>query len=350
VAIAGLEASDPKLVYRNDVPAGQSVIGAGYQRMVGRVEILRTLADGTGGLAVVNTNDIGAGLRRVADELSSYSLLAYSPTNARRDGQYRRIEVRLKRPGVTVRARPGYVASEAVAAAAPGAATPDPAALAVEAALGTLGRGRASDLVIAAAVDGLDLVTVVEMSSAFAFERREDAAVAVEATGADGVRLPAAAATITAGTRSTLVRLPVGASQGPWRVTATVTGARTVRDTVDALVRPSAFAGEPVVFRATPSPRSPLHPVADLQFSRTERLRVEWPVIDAAEAAARLLDRQGRALAGNIPVSVQSSARGAILAVDVTLGSFPEGDYLVELRVGRGAVTERKLQAFRVVR
>lgn len=350
VAIAGLEASDPKLIYRNDVPAGQSVIGAGYQRMVGRVEILRTLADGTGGLAVVNTNDIGAGLRRVADELSSYYLLAYSPTNTRRDGQYRRIEVRLKRPGVTVRARPGYVASEAVAATTPGAPVPDPAVRAVEEALGALGRRRASDLVVAAAVDGLDLVTVVEVSSTFAFERREDRAVAVEATGADGTRLAAVAATIPAGARGTLVRLPIGGSSGPWRVTATVTGARTTRDTIEAAVRPSAFAGEPVVFRATPSPRSPLYPVADLQFSRTERLRVEWPVIDAAEAVARLLDRQGRALAGNLPVTVHQAERGPVLAVDLTLGPFPEGEYLVELRVGRGAVTERKLQAFRVVR
>lgn len=72
---------------------------------------LRVLADETGGFAVVNRNDFGTAFQRIVDDNSSYYLLGYYSTNDRRDGRFRRIEVRVKnRPGLTVRARKGYVA------------------------------------------------------------------------------------------------------------------------------------------------------------------------------------------------------------------------------------------------
>jgi hypothetical protein len=71
---------------------------------------LRVLSDETGGFAVVNTNDVAGAFRRVVDENSSYYVLGYYPANDRRDGRFRKIEVRVKRPGLTVRARRGYVA------------------------------------------------------------------------------------------------------------------------------------------------------------------------------------------------------------------------------------------------
>jgi hypothetical protein len=71
---------------------------------------LRVLADETGGFAAVNTNDIEGAFRRVVDENSSYYVLGYYPANDRRDGRFRRIEVRVNKPGLTVRARRGYVA------------------------------------------------------------------------------------------------------------------------------------------------------------------------------------------------------------------------------------------------
>jgi VWFA-related protein len=71
---------------------------------------LRVVADETGGFATVNTNDFLASFQRIVDDNSSYYVLAYYPTNDRRDGKFRTIDVRVSRPGLVVRARKGYVA------------------------------------------------------------------------------------------------------------------------------------------------------------------------------------------------------------------------------------------------
>ncbi len=72
---------------------------------------LRTMSDETGGFAAVNRNDFTTAFQRIVDDNSSYYMLGYYSTNDRRDGRFRRIEVRLKnRPGMVVRARKGYVA------------------------------------------------------------------------------------------------------------------------------------------------------------------------------------------------------------------------------------------------
>ena len=72
---------------------------------------LRTMSDETGGFAVVNRNDFENAFQRIVDDNSSYYVMGYYSTNERRDGRFRRIEVRVKdRPGLVVRARKGYVA------------------------------------------------------------------------------------------------------------------------------------------------------------------------------------------------------------------------------------------------
>ena len=76
---------------------------------------LRRLTDGTGGW----TYPIEAGKRcteiclRVADELRNQYLLAYYPSNHDVDGEWRTIEVRTTRPGVTLITREGYYAPAA---------------------------------------------------------------------------------------------------------------------------------------------------------------------------------------------------------------------------------------------
>ena len=53
-----------------------------------------------------------AGLARVADESRVTYLLGYEPTNAKRDGRYRKLKVEVLRPGLSVRARSGYFAAK----------------------------------------------------------------------------------------------------------------------------------------------------------------------------------------------------------------------------------------------
>jgi VWFA-related protein len=69
---------------------------------------LRTLAEETGGFAVINTNGFATAFDRIVQENSSYYVLAYYPPNPKRDGKYHNIQVRVSRPGLTVRARRGY--------------------------------------------------------------------------------------------------------------------------------------------------------------------------------------------------------------------------------------------------
>ena len=71
---------------------------------------LQALASVTGGFAIANSNRFDEALKRIAQDASTYYVLGYSSTNDRHDGKYRRIEVRVKRPGAQVRARGGYVA------------------------------------------------------------------------------------------------------------------------------------------------------------------------------------------------------------------------------------------------
>jgi VWFA-related protein len=85
---------------------------------------LRTLAEETGGFAVINTNSFENTFNRIVEENSSYYVLAYYPPNPKRDGKFHNIQVRVKRPGLTVRARRGYASPSGKApAAAPGAAS-----------------------------------------------------------------------------------------------------------------------------------------------------------------------------------------------------------------------------------
>ena len=76
------------------------------------------VASATGGTTIRNTNDLLGGLERVADESSAYYLLGYQPEKSP-DGKWHKLEVKVDRKGVTVRARRGYLASATPEAAAP---------------------------------------------------------------------------------------------------------------------------------------------------------------------------------------------------------------------------------------
>jgi VWFA-related protein len=78
---------------------------------------LRTLAEETGGLAVVNTNDFTRALKRVDAETSDYYVLGYYSKNPDILKRRRSVDVRVTRPGLTVWARKEYVLRPAPAPA-----------------------------------------------------------------------------------------------------------------------------------------------------------------------------------------------------------------------------------------
>jgi VWFA-related protein len=71
---------------------------------------LGELATSTGGLLITNTNDVRAGIARAVGDLRGYYEIAYSPSNREFDGKFRRIALKVNRPGVTVQTRSGYFA------------------------------------------------------------------------------------------------------------------------------------------------------------------------------------------------------------------------------------------------
>jgi VWFA-related protein len=71
-------------------------------------EALTYIAEQTGGFAILNTNDLSAGLRRVVDDLGGYYLLGFEGASAAlRSWDPGRVTVRVKRPGLRVRSRKG---------------------------------------------------------------------------------------------------------------------------------------------------------------------------------------------------------------------------------------------------
>ena len=73
-------------------------------------EYLQQLAEVTGGTLYVSEGlrNLGDAFREIAAELSSQYSLAYSPTNKKRDGMFRRIKIEINLPDVIVRAKRGY--------------------------------------------------------------------------------------------------------------------------------------------------------------------------------------------------------------------------------------------------
>ena len=71
---------------------------------------LGRLAKETGGFLLENTNNLAAGIPRIQRERTNYYLLGYQSTKSTLDGKFRRVNVKVKRPDVTVKARSGYLA------------------------------------------------------------------------------------------------------------------------------------------------------------------------------------------------------------------------------------------------
>lgn len=347
-------------IMRNDVP-GQAppMVPPAVDRamLTGRLTSLRTLAEATDGLAIVDSNDLAAGFRRVVADLSSYYLLGYY-SNGKLDGKFHSIRVRVKRPGVQVRARRGYLAAtvEAVTAAstaARGATSPTPAAaaeaLAVESALAPLADSARDMPMRLQAVAGWRPGPDGRPTAAFwvvgEFSGATPPSRDVEATAMGAAGPTIARATNQAGSRSVLMALIPAEPQEPGeyavRVRAEGLGSGTVRLTLP----PAPDAAGAVFIRRGQSTGNKEVPTADRRFRRSEQLRLELPTT-IAEMTARLLDRTGKPLAVPVTTRVRVDPDGSQWqSAQLTLAPLAPADYIVEMASGTG----RMLVGFRVV-
>ena len=321
---------------------------------------LSQLASETGGLAVVNTNGIKEGFKRIANDMSAYYALGYYTTNTKWDGRLRRLRVKLKSTGKAVRARYEYRAPSAEDIAAMRAAADAPprpvGPTAEESAMNVLARVRAdAELHVHGAVHGQTLAIAVEIPQTTAATRwRNGGEVEVNATDQQGQTM-SGRTTMAAGTRGAEVRLLLPSNhQGPWQVRARITQPDdAIEDHVRVAADDESVFGEPLLYRALPQPAAPFRPVADPQFWRTERLRAEWLLPGGGTpytVRARLLQTSGEPLNFAPPVTTDDTPDGMRVRLDLSLAALASADYLIELIAERDGAQSRTLQAIRILR
>jgi len=353
-----------------DIPISQRQLGTGNrsdfalrqnsENISNRVSSMQTLASNTDGLAVVNTNDLKAGLQRVSDQLRSYYLLGYYSTNRKFDGKARRISVKVKQPDINVKARRGYTAptegeraARSAGAATPAApAGPSPIATALDAlsrirpsaelfVYATLGAGPAGRLTVVAEVSSPELSRGV---------LARGGSLDVTMTGAGGVELGMTRVDVPASSRGGVAVLDVPAGTNAVSVAVMLRAApSTFQARTEAARDTGRVIGAPLIYRATPSSRSALLPVAGFDFRRTERVHVDWPItgpLDRREA--RLLGRNGQPIAVNITLTEREVDGRLMLGLDALLAPLAPGDYVIEVVATVGATTETRLVGIRV--
>jgi VWFA-related protein len=175
-------------------------------------DFLLGLSENTGGFAIINRDDFKSGVDQIFRENGSYYLLGYRPLDAAQDGKLRRIEVRVRRPGLTVRARGAYTAPKANGNDTAGA--PDGALL-----------GSAATALVPKADLGMQVTAVP-----FAIPGKRDSNVAIVL----GVRQPAPQGAASQKTIADNVDVLVGAysSDGRRRASESVTATLRLRSGV----------------------------------------------------------------------------------------------------------------------
>jgi VWFA-related protein len=73
-------------------------------------EVMATLSSDTGGKAFLDSNDFAPAFAQVQRDTSAYYAIGFRSSDPARDGKYRRLTVKVDRPGVKLEYRPGYYA------------------------------------------------------------------------------------------------------------------------------------------------------------------------------------------------------------------------------------------------
>jgi VWFA-related protein len=73
-------------------------------------EVMGTLSTDTGGKAFLDSNDFAPAFAQVQRDTSAYYAIGFRSSNPARDGRYRKLTIKVNRPGVKLEYRPGYYA------------------------------------------------------------------------------------------------------------------------------------------------------------------------------------------------------------------------------------------------
>jgi VWFA-related protein len=367
------------------------------QYLSSTMETLRTLAINTDGRAIVNRNDLAVGMKQILRDSSAYYLLGYNSSFTATDGKFHEIKVRVKRPGVQVRARKGYWAftaedaKRALEPDKPSAPKPVETALASIAApvqssrlvrtwigteRGAAGKTRvtivwepvphtpgmqARDSDVPAR---MSVIAVAPDGSPYFRGKSPDASQQQLASAAPGGAAPARAGT-AASAASAGGSVAFDASPGQMQLRLAVESADAevldseVRElSVPDLTAPDAAMATPEVFRARTvrdfqqlksDPKAT--PTAAREFSRSERVFVRVITYGTGAGApavtAKLLNRTGQAIA-DLPLTPAPAAGEGARDADLALASLAPGEYVLEFTVSGAGEPSKQLVGFRV--
>jgi VWFA-related protein len=335
------------------------------QRLRARNDSLRTMADATDGLAVVQAGDLSAGMQRIVEDLSSYYLLGYYSTQDL-DGKFHRLTVRVKRPGVRVRARTGYLAAtrgdeakaKAAATAVAVAKPVDARAEAVKGSLSTLGifsRERPLRVHVASGYLPSGAATIWGVAEVPPTTGRHDW---IEGGQADAMLIDSGGRTvlterltIASGVRS--VRFALGSTTtltpGDYQVQIRAKGTAASLGTMESVrvsLAASPMANGAVVLRRSVTTGNQPMATADLRFRRTERISVEVPTTSSDAGTAQVLNRAGQTMPIPVTAAIRDDADGTRWrTAQLALAPLAPGDYVVEQSAG----VEKTLTAFRIL-
>lgn len=332
------------------------------------LDTLRDLAGNTDGRAIVNRNDLAEGMKQIVRDSSAYYLVGYT-SQAATDGKFHELRVRVRRPGLQVRARKGFWAftdeevKRAVAGPKPGPPAEVTKALTAIAPL-TNRRYIRSWFGSDRGPDGAGRMTFLwePLPPTPGVKRDEPRRVTVLATSASGDviyrgRVPAE---LAAPGNGGIIRFDVPPGKIDVRMTIEGDGTGTLDTETRELTIPDP--GAPDVVLSTPriwfarnareftalTSGTPPAPSATREFRRIDRLLVRIDAYAPANApttvTATLLNQQGTKMS-----DIAVTADGQTHSIDLPLASYAAGQYLIEITAnseGHKPVTE--LVAFRL--
>lgn len=312
----------------------------------------------TGGRRLAHSNDYTKALKAVMADASAYYLLGYTPARQADDGQFHKIEVRVRRKGVRVLARRGYWAPTAREMRPEFAAPAPPEIARVLASLELSSRAQvAADWIgVGPLQHGRRSVTVICRPDPDG-EPVSLGSVTIDVIGEDDRVLGSHQAT-RAGEDVWLARFDAGPNARRVRIAV----ADPEGEGLDAWVRPldlsgdGAAVGTPLVFR----PRTvaawrrvvaggEMLPAVDRRFRRTERVVVRLPVAEDAPASdvkAELINRHGETLL-RLPVAWPNGGRDP--QVELPVASLAQADYVLRLTATANGSETSRLVPFAVV-